>query len=552
VRIDGIERSHGLTDAIHLTDVSQRPAVGYSAAVGETDLERLTRLEHELEQARASARRAESERDRLLRVVEATSDVVCLKDLTGHLLYLNGAGRRLVGLADDADVTRTRIGDLHPRWAADQLRDEVIPKAIVGGRWAGETAFLSRTGEEVPASFVVCAHRDAQGELLFLSMIARDLTERKRLEAQVQQAGRMESLGRLAGAVAHDFNNLLTAVLANTELALEHSAVASDAELRDMLRDVREASSRGTTIAQQLLTFARQQITEPRVTRLGEVVRRAQMLLARVLGPNIKLVVELGAEHDTVRFDPDRFVGQVLMNLAINAREAMPKGGTLTLRTRDGTENYAGAVVLELVDTGVGMNEEVAAHIFEPFYTTKERGTGLGLATAYGIVSQCGGNIRVESVEEVGTTFRIALPVHRAEGRASTTPLPTGTPAPEGHETVLVIDDDEAVRAVTARTLRRQGYHVLEAPDGELGEQLASAHFGPIHLLISDVLLPGIHGPELAARICALRTETRVLLMSGRPDDPQVQEWLDHRGATFLAKPFSVRALSKLVRAAIG
>ncbi len=520
--------------------------------VGETDLERLTLLEGELEVARASARRAQSDRDRLLSVLEATSDIISIKDLTGHLLYLNGAGRRLVGLADDADITRTRAGDLYPRWAADLMRDEAIPTAIVRGRWTGETAFLSREGEETAASCVVCAHRDAAGELLFLSCIARDLSERRRLEAQVQQASRMESLGRLAGAVAHDFNNLLTAVLGNADIALEHPKVTSDTDLREMLGEVREAASRGATIAQQLLTFARQQIVEPRVTRLGEVVRRAQALLARVLGPNVRLVVELRATEDSVLFDPDRFVGQVLMNLAVNARDAMPSGGTLTLRTRDGTAEDTGSVVLELADTGVGMPSEIAAHIFEPFYTTKERGTGLGLATAYGVVHQCGGSIGVESEQDVGTTFRIALPVHEPGRRAATLPPPEGTPPPEGHETVLVVDDDPAVRSVTVRTLRRQGYHVLEAADGEAAEQVASAHFGPIHLLVADVLLPGIHGPELAGRLCAIRHETRVLLVSGRPDDPRVQEWVDDRGASFLAKPFSVRTLAKQVRATLG
>ncbi len=520
--------------------------------MNESDSSRLKELEAELERVRASERLAVDARDRLLSVMEATSDIVTFMDLTGHLLYLNGAGRRLLGIALDTDVTRTRARDLHPGWAAERMRDEAIPEAIRAGQWRGETAFLSRTGDELPASQVVCAHRDASGELQFLSTIARDLTERKRLEGQLQQAGRMESLGRLAGAVAHDFNNLLTAVLGNTDIALESPKVETDDELRELLREVREAASRGATIAQQLLTFARQQIVEPRVARLGEVIRRAQALLARMLGPNIKLIVELRAREDSVRFDPDRFVGQVLMNLAINARDAMPNGGTLAIRTRDGTLDDTGSVVLELTDTGVGMSEEVAAHIFEPFYTTKARGTGLGLATAYGIVSQGGGRIRVESVADVGTTFRIAIPVYAASAPGTETPLPSRTPPPEGNETVLVVDDDAAVRAVTVRTLRRQGYTVLEASDGELAEQVASAHFGPIHLLVSDVLLPGIHGPEIAERICAVRTETRVLLMSGRPDDPRVQHWVDHRGAAFLAKPFSVRSLALQVRAAIG
>ena len=535
-----------------ITKVSCRPEIAYRTRVTARDSDRVSALEQELEQLRDSARRTTEERDRLSSVMEATSDFVSMTDLTGHLLYLNRSGRRLLGIAEDADITQIRASDLQPSWAADRMRDEAIPEAIRTGQWSGETAFLSRGEDDVPVWQVVCAHRDAAGELRFLSTIGRDLSDRKRLEAQVQQAGRMESLGRLAGAVAHDFNNLLTAVLGNTDIALETPQVSGDEELREILREVREAASRGATIAQQLLTFARQQIVEPRVTRLGEVVRRAQALLARVLGPNIKLIVELSAREDAVRLDPDRFVGQVLMNLAINARDAMPEGGTLRVCTRDGVLEHTGSVVLELSDTGHGMTDEVAAHIFEPFYTTKERGTGLGLATAYGIVNQGGGTISVESELGIGTTFRIALPVHATTARGSETPVPSRTPAPEGHETVLVVDDDPAVLSVTARTLRRQGYTVLEAADGELAEQIASAHFGPIHLLVSDVLLPGIHGPEIAARICAIRTETRVLLMSGRPDDPRVQEWVDHRGAAFLAKPFSVRALAQQVRATIG
>jgi PAS domain S-box-containing protein len=516
--------------------------------VSESDAARIERLEAELAQLRADSRRTRDERDRLLGIVEATSDVVALTDLAGNLVYLNGAGRRLVGLSPDADLTHVRATALHPRWAAERIRDEAVPAAILRGHWSGETAFVAQSGEEIPASQVVSVHRGSGGEAIFLSTIARDLRERKRLEAQLQQAGRMESLGRLAGAVAHDFNNLLTAVLGNADIALETPTVSGSDDLLELLTEVRDAASRGASIAQQLLTFARQQIVEPRPERLNEVLRRAQSLLARVLGPNIQLVVELRAREDGVRLDADRFVGQVLMNLAINARDAMSKGGTVQLRTRDGIDDDTGFVILEVSDDGTGMPAEVASHIFEPFYTTKATGNGLGLATAYGIVSQCGGSITVDSTEGAGTTFRIALPVYAGVGRTSETPLPSRAPLPEGHETVLVVDDDNAVRALTVRTLRRQGYAVLEAASGERAEEVARSHSGPIHLLVADVLLPGILGPELAARLCAERRETRVLLISGRPDDPRVQEWVDERSATFLAKPFSVRALATLVR----
>ena len=518
----------------------------------ESDAGRIAQLEAEVAQLHAAARATRDERDRLLGIIEATSDVVTLTELGGHLVYLNGAGRRLLGVAPEADVTRIRASVLHPRWAAERVRDEAIPAAILTGQWSGETAFLAQSGEEIPASQVVSVHRASSGEAIFFSTIARDLRERKRMEAQLQQAGRMESLGRLAGAVAHDFNNLLTAVLGNADIALETPLVADHDELRELLTEVRDAAVRGAAIAQQLLTFARQQIVEPRPTRLGDVVRRAQPLLARVLGPGIQFVVELRAREDNVRIDADRFVAQVLMNLAINARDAMPKGGVVQLRTRDGAHDDTGTVILELSDDGTGMPPDVAAHIFEPFYTTKATGNGLGLATAYGIVSQCGGSIHVESTQGVGTTFRIALPVHASVGRGTETPLPSRAPLPEGHETVLVVDDDAAVRSLTVRTLRRQGYDVLEAVDGTHAEHVARAHTGPIHLLVADVLLPGILGPELAARVCAERLETRVLLISGRPDDPRVQEWVDQRSAAFLAKPFSVRALATQVRAALG
>jgi PAS domain S-box-containing protein len=516
--------------------------------VSESDSARIERLEAELARLRAESRATRDERDRLLGIVEATSDVVSLMDLEGNLVYLNGAGRQLVGIAPDDDLTRVRASVLHPRWAAERIRDEAVPAAILRGHWSGETAFVAHSGEEIRASQVVSVHRGSSGEAIFLSTIARDLRERKRLEAQLQQAGRMESLGRLSGAVAHDFNNLLTAVLGNADIALEAPAVAGNADLSELLTEVRDAASRGASIAQQLLTFARQQIVEPRPERLNEVVRRAQSLLARVLGPNIQFVVDLRAREDGVRLDADRFVGQVLMNLAINARDAMPKGGSVQLRSRDGIEDDTSTVILEVSDDGVGMSAAVASHIFEPFYTTKATGNGLGLATAYGIVSQCGGSITVDSTEGVGTTFRIALPVHAGVGRTSETPLPSRAPLPEGHETVLVVDDDAAVRALTVRTLRRQGYAVLEAASGDRAEEVARNHGGPIHLLIADVLLPGILGPELATRLCAERRETRVLLISGRPDDPRVQEWVDERSATFLAKPFGVRALATLVR----
>jgi PAS domain S-box-containing protein len=520
--------------------------------VSESDSARIERLEAELARLRAESRATRDERDRLLGIVEATSDVVSLMDLEGNLVYLNGAGRQLVGIAPDDDLTRVRASVLHPRWAAERIRDEAVPAAILGGHWSGETAFVAHSGEEIPASQVVSVHRGSSGEAIFLSTIARDLRERKRLEAQLQQAGRMESLGRLSGAVAHDFNNLLTAVLGNADIALEAPAVAGNADLSELLTEVRDAASRGASIAQQLLTFARQQIVEPRPERLNEVVRRAQSLIARVLGPNIQFVVDLRAREDGVRLDADRFVGQVLMNLAINARDAMPGGGVLEIsigpsRTKEGAAE-PGFALIEVRDTGIGMDDATKARIFEPFFTTKEvgKGSGLGLATVYGLAEQCHGSVAVESRLGQGALFRVRLPL-AVESAVGSAGIRNGDAHGGRGERVLLVEDEPLVRRLLEQLLSRAGYQVVAAADA--GEALSRVERGhALDLLVTDVVMAQMTGIELAAEIEAAHGAIPTVFMSGHTDLDVIRGGKLAPHQRFMPKPFAPAELLVIVR----
>jgi nitrogen-specific signal transduction histidine kinase/ActR/RegA family two-component response regulator len=395
--------------------------------------------------------------------------------------------------------------------------------------------------------------------------IAQDITERKRAEAerenlqtQLVQAQKMESIGRLAGGVAHDFNNLLTVINGYSDLLL--ARLRAGDPLRDSLTQIRKAGGRAAELTAQLLAFGRKQAVQLRPVSVSRLVMDSVEMLQRLVGEDIDLVTELDPAPGEVMADEGQ-LHQVLMNLAANARAAMPAGGRLVIRTsrreldEGGAAEVPGAVpgacvVLEVSDSGTGMSEEVRQNIFEPFFTTKEvgQGTGLGLAMVYGIVRQAGGWITVESQPGAGSTFRIGLPLlpEAASGVRPDTPKPA---AVEGSETVLVAEDQDQVRKLAVAILEAHGYRTLEARSGDEALEVAGRHPGPIHLLLTDVVMPRMSGAELASRLKAERGELKVLYMSGYTADRISLQVPPDPSVDYLQKPFSPEALAEQVRA---
>jgi PAS domain S-box-containing protein len=385
----------------------------------------------------------------------------------------------------------------------------------------------------------------------------RDITEHRRLEEQFRQAQKIEAVGRLAGGIAHDFNNLLMVIRGYSDLLLEELKPADSR--RRALEEIRKAGERAATLTRQLLAFSRKQVLQPQILDLNAVVSNINTMLRRLIGEDIELTMLPGAALDRVQADPGQ-IEQVIMNLAVNARDAMPHGGKLTIETanvnldedyarRDGNAAPGPYVRLSVSDTGCGMDAETRARIFEPFFTTKERdkGTGLGLATVYGIVKQSGGYIWVYSEVGRGTVFKIYLP--RAPGSAEVRQQEeVQQTLPGGVETVLVAEDDPAVRALVCGALASRGYTVQEARDGREALAAARGYKGPIHLLLTDVVLPHMSGRRLAERLRAERPESRLLYMSGYTDDAIVSHGVSAGNVPFLQKPFSASALNRKVR----
>jgi signal transduction histidine kinase/CheY-like chemotaxis protein len=384
--------------------------------------------------------------------------------------------------------------------------------------------------------------------------------EQKQLEDRLRQAHKMEAVGRLAGGVAHDFNNLLTIIRGNTDLLKDREG--ADAFHQKCLDQIQKASGRAVSMTRQLLAFSRMQVLQPRVLELNGVVADMGKMLPRLIGEHIEFTFSPGRDLAPVKADPGQ-IEQVILNLAANARDAMPNGGHLSVRTENISINEAEAakrppmtfglyVRLSVTDTGHGMDEATKAHIFEPFFTTKEigKGTGLGLATVYGIVKQSGGFIWVDSVIGDGTTFEIYLP--QAAGKAANAePEEKAAPAHRGSETILVVEDEAGVRELACQFLRVKGYDVLEAEGGVEALEVAGRHSGPIHLLLSDMVMPRMSGSELAAKLRAIRPEIRVAFMSGYSEFSRGDLGKEFPEAPVLQKPFSPASLVEIVREAL-
>jgi two-component system, cell cycle sensor histidine kinase and response regulator CckA len=419
-------------------------------------------------------------------------------------------------------------------------------------RWVDVHARAPRRPHDRTADGAAARSAGAAGTLT-------DVTERTQLEEQLRQAQKMEAVGRLAGGVAHDFNNLLTAIKGYGGLLME-ALHPSDVRRADV-QEINKAADRAAALTRQLLAFSRKQVLKPVVLDLNDVVADMESMLRRLIGEDVRLATGLSSDLGAVRADRGQ-LEQVLMNLVINARDAMPGGGALTVETanvdvrrrfvdRQLSVDPGHYVMLAVRDTGCGMDEETQQHIFEPFFTTKGvGGTGLGLATVYGIVRQSGGFVRVESAPGVGTTIAVHLP-RTADAPATGERVPSPAPPLAGRGTVLLCEDESAVRALARRVLEGQGYTVIEAAHGAAALAVAAAHAAEITLLVTDVVMPEMGGRELAEQLTAARPGLRVLYMSGYTDGDILRRGLAREGRAFLQKPFTPEDLARKVQAVL-
>jgi len=482
---------------------------------------------------------------------------ICRCDSTGKILDANPAFLELLGRATVNEIVGEHIFGLYAendRWfaLADFLRS-AEPFRGLTAEWKGKdtaTTLVRISGRSVT---------DGRDGGIVFELFAEDVTERRALEDQLRQSQKMEAVGRLAGGIAHDFNNLLMVISGYSEFLLER--LGAEPQLRGPAQEIASAAERASSLTRQLLAFSRKQMLAPRIVNLNDVATENIKMLTRMIGEDVDLVMVPGANLWPVRADAGQ-IEQVIMNLAVNARDAMPSGGKLTIETSNVTLDEAYArfhaplppgdyVMVAISDTGNGMDNETQSHIFEPFFTTKgTKGTGLGLSTVYGIVKQSGGYIWVHSEVGRGTTFKIYLPRVASTGEAATqvaVPVDYRKVEP-GRETILLVEDEPNLRYLARQYLEKQGYRVIEAADGAVAVQIAVAHEGVIHLLLTDVIMPGMNGRELAQRISEIRPNVKILYMSGYTENVIGQNGTLDAGVRLLQKPFNLRDLKSVVR----
>lgn len=495
-------------------------------------------------------RRADRSLHTQAQMLDNIGQSVIARDVEDTIIYANRHAGKLYGLSPaemlGMNIHQVRVLQETPPWW-----EEVMARLQRGETWSGETLITDHGGHAFPALITYSPLVDEKGALVGIIGIVTDMTERKQLEAQYLQAQKMESVGLLAGGVAHDFNNLLTVINGISDLALTN--MNEGHPLRADLLDIRQAGERAAALTRQLLAFSRRQILKAEVVDLNAVVANLKDMLQRLIGEDIELQIEPGEDLGTVEVDPGS-IEQVIMNLVINARDAMPTGGTLIIETRNVELDDAyvahhpavqpGAyVMLTVGDTGVGMDESTRARIFEPFFTTKEQGqgTGLGLATAFGIVKQSGGIIWVSSEPGMGATFTIYLP--RLDEVAPVDPPATRPTESAVAATILVVEDEEALLRLATRILRSAGYTVLVAANGEEARRMLEGDHPRVDLMLTDVVLPGISGPQLARWLARTHPETRVVFTSGYTDDALLRYGVFSDRCHFIEKPYTAEEL---------
>jgi len=524
--------------------------------------DRLVRLGPALLEALERARQREALRtqESLLRqIIDANPSLIFVKDWNGRFVLVNQATAQVYGTTVESLVGKTdadfnpNVEEIahflrHDRDVMSSGQPKIIAEEPVTNPTTGDTRWFQ--------TIKVPLRSPAEGTATLLG-VATEITERKRLEEQLLQSQKMEAVGQLAGGVAHDFNNILTAIVGYTDLLA--AELASNVRQLEDLEEIRKAARRAAALTRQLLAFSRKQVLEPRIIDVNSVVLNLDKMLRSLISENIELKTDLADNLGAARADPNQ-IEQVIMNLAINARDAMPDGGTVTIETGNVTLDDAYAaqhvsvipgeyVMLAVSDTGCGMDAKTQSRIFEPFFTTKPagRGTGLGLSTVYGIVKQTGGNIWLYSEPGKGTTFKIYLPAIAALPEDIGKVAPAEAPR-RGAGTVLVVEDDEQLRRLTHRALDAQGYTVLVADRGATALDIARRHKGEIDLLLTDVIMPDTNGRKLAETIQAARPGMRVLYMSGYPDGAIASHGMLEPGVAYLAKPFTTEAITRRVR----
>lgn len=493
---------------------------------------------------------------KLRRIVEQSPDPVMITDRSCVLEYVNPAFEALTGYSREEVIGQT-LGILKSEQQAGELYEEMWDTVLSGKTFHGIVMNRKKNEETFILEKSITPLRNAAGEITHYISTGRDITDQRRLESQLQQAQKMDAIGRLAGGVAHDFNNLLMVISAYAELTLESLPVEHPS--RAKLDEIINAARRAAELTKQLLAFGRKQMQSLQLLDLNAVLAHISRMLPRLIGEDIQLLFVPGKNLDKVRADRVQ-IEQVVMNLAANARDAMPGGGKLTIETSNVRldETYlqrhsivppGDYVLLTVTDSGIGIAQEHLAHIFEPFYTTKEegKGTGLGLATVYGIVKQTGGFIWVYSEPGLGTAFKIYLPrVQSAVSEVSKAGI--AQDSPHGCETVLLVEDEAAVRGSTRDFLMQRGYTVLEANNGEDALRVSREYCGPIDLMISDVVMPKMSGPNLAERLLAERPHMKVLFISGYAENTVLQHGKMDVTVRLLQKPFGLNTLARKVR----
>jgi PAS domain S-box-containing protein len=504
---------------------------------------------------------AEESLRKLSRAVEQSADAVMVTDHDGIIEYVNPAFEALTGYSRDEVCGKTpRILKSGKQGAA--VYQEMWKTILAGDAYRGILVNRKKNGESYYVEESICPVRDIAGQITHFISNGRDLTERLRLEAQLSQSQKMDAIGNLAGGVAHDFNNLLTIITSYAELALD--SVSPDSPLESKIQEILLAARRAAELTRQLLAFSRKQPQALRVADLNQVIAGIANTLPRLIGEDIEFTFVRGAGLGRVRVDPLQ-IEQVLMNLAANARDAMPQGGHLQIETSNVhlDEDYVDRkqplvtpgryALISISDDGTGISAEHMPHIFEPFYTTKPagKGTGLGLATVYGIVKQSKGFIWAYSEPVMGTVFKIYLPCVEAHDHPESLEDMRSTRAVRGSETVLLVEDEQAVRRATSEFLSLQGYTVLEAKDGVDALSVAKNHGAPIDLLVTDVVMPNMSGGQLAKELAQLRPDTKLLFVSGYAGKTVLDHKVGDLETNFLQKPYTLKQLSLKIREAL-
>jgi PAS domain S-box-containing protein len=521
--------------------------------------EELRRANEELQQR--TAEQLGEYRSRLASIIDSSEDAILSKGLDGTITSWNKGAERIYGYAPE-EVVGKHISLLTPSDRPNEIR-EILQKIVSGESIDHyESVRVTKSGERLDVSISVSPLRNAIGEIVGASAIARDITAQKRGEAQLRQSQKMEAIGRLAGGVAHDFNNILGIINACTEFLRDRIDPAAEPSV--YVENIRKALERGTALTKQMLAFSRTTAVQPRLLDLNERLTEISKLLRPLLGDDVEILIVPRSPSAVIEADPGQ-LDQIVVNLAVNARDAMPRGGKFILETgavkfdEDFAEQHqampAGKYVLLAVsDTGSGMNEATVSRIFEPFFTTKEagKGTGLGLATVYGIVKQSAGHILVYSELGQGTTFKIYLPnAEHKIGLGSKSEVETVSPKRHG-TTILLVEDDEIMRSLTRQLLQEHGYTVVEADDGKSALEWVESHPGPIDLLLTDVLMRRMSGPELVERLNPSHPILKVVYMSGYTGELMANREVLKAGVTLLEKPFTRTALLNTIHSTLG